>query len=473
MRIATLLAVAALAASGCASDSTTSEPQSTTPTPDAVTTVDSTTAPTDELTSEIEFEWPLAGCSEGNLASSRLHRIDAAAGVVEWSVDTPWAPDGPVVLDHGTVVLVEKAYDRPSVVAYDLVTGEGQWQRRFDGLQAELVATDNRGVVVIIARERLFDRRAVVVGADGAVDDSPVAIGGVAHNDQGPAWWQSRYVIGPEGAAWDPFANPPAALLATGFSSYQAIVIGDAAVTVDGSRVGFVDLRVVWESTVPVDAEFSELVDVRVGEESVLLLFGSELGPNRRLVVLDRLDGSPRWTLDGIRDADAAGHRVIYDRRTDVPTGDGATREVFLVDQVDPSEVVWSALAHEPLGGFLGTFDGMNHFVHRDPAIWPRAPYPEVGAITEVQIFEPELLIVGDDGPEDMPMSGGDRDLRRTAGRQTASGDGWSAAIIGGLVWFTRDGDTQTIDLGPSPRHLLAAGNALLATTGTPEVFCD
>ena len=147
MRIATLLAVAALAASGCASDSTTSEPQSTTPTPDAVTTVDSTTAPTDELTSEIEFEWPLAGCSEGNLASSRLHRIDAAAGVVEWSVDTPWAPDGPVVLDHGTVVLVEKAYDRPSVVAYDLVTGEGQWQRRFDGLQAELVATDNRGVV--------------------------------------------------------------------------------------------------------------------------------------------------------------------------------------------------------------------------------------------------------------------------------------------------------------------------------------
>jgi len=474
MRLLGCLVAAVLFAAGCSGDPAASDPAART-TETSITAAPTTTAePTttqpglvvSDLTEEIEFEWIDTGCA--GLAFSRLHSIDVESGRVEWSIDTPWAPDGPVVLDGDSVLLVEKSHDSPSVVAYDLATGAGRWQMRLDGAQAQLVAVDGHSLAVAVAWKPFTTRRAGLVDADGVVTELPVAVGGVAHNDQGPDWWQSPYVIGRDGAAWDPFADPPTELASTALSKYQAVVIGDAAVAADGGRIGFSDRAVSWEVSVPVDGGFAAMVDVRVGAESILILMGSELGPDRRLVVLDRLDGSTRWTLDGVRDADVAGDRIIYDRR--IPA---ANREVFLVDQNDPEVVVWSAAADERLGGFLATLNGVDHFVHRDPTIWPRAPYPEVGAVREVQQFDPELLLIGDEGPAEAPLHGGSQWERRAPGPQMASGDGWTAVIIGELIWLTIRGETISTDLGDQPQHLLATENGLLATTGAPEVGCD
>lgn len=480
-RLVLLLFIALLAAS-CAADGDPAE-SLTTEAPDAAPTVTVSTSalvpetasgdePTGELSSEITFDTTDTGC--GGRLWSQLHLIEVASGAVVWSNDTPWAPNGPVVLGGDTVVLVDRSFDRPAAVGYDLATGDGRWQRTWNGSVAELVATDGTSAAVMVASAGYFrGGRFLLVDADGSAVESPIAVGGVAHNDQGPVWWQSRYVIGPDEVAWDPFAEPARALEAGGFSDYQPVIVGEVAVTTSGSRMGFTDGDTVWETTLAVDDEFTAMSDIRVGSETVLVLLGSELGPDRRLSVFDRADGSLRWTLDGIRDADVAGQQIIYDRRTSSADGNGPTREVFMVDQFDPSVVAWSAVADKSLGGFMGRLDGRDHFFHQDAAIFPRAPYPEVGGITEVQIFEPELRIVDGSGPDEIPMLGGDRDLRRAPGPDTASGPGWTAVTIGEHVWLTSGAETQSLDLGSTPRHLLATDAGLLATTGTEEFVCD
>lgn len=447
------------------------------PAPGEATPSDPTSSAThgdtvESLTDEIEFEWRESGCA--GLLFSRLHRVDPVAAEVEWTVDTPWAPDGPAVVGDVAFLVDPGLEETPGVVGYDAVTGDGLWQRTLDGSYADLLAIgDNSVAVVVFGQGRFGDPRVVLIDDDGTVGESEVAIGGVAHNDLGPPWWQSAYVVGPGGGAWDPFAPSAPVLPGTGIDEPQAVVVGDTAITFGGSRVGFADRVASWEATVPVDEDFGQVVDVRVGDETVLVLLGSDLGPNRRLVVLDRLDGTLRWTLDGVRDADVAGERVIYDRRTSNPAGDGPTREVFVVAQNDPSTILWTALATSPLGGYFGTVDGRDHFVHRPPSIWPSEPYPATGPETEPQHFEPELRIVGDGGPADTPMTG-DSDDRRAPGPALAAGEGWSAAIVGSLVWLaTPDGEVATVDLGDPPRHLLAVGDGLLATTGAEEIGCD
>lgn len=87
-------------------------------------------------------------------------------------------------------------------------------------------------------------------------------------------------------------------------------------------------------------------------DDTIVVLLGSQLGPNRRLVVLDAATGAQRWALDGVRDATLAGDVVVYDvRRGSAP--EPPTRSVVVADALT-GERLFGAATGRPLGGFVG-----------------------------------------------------------------------------------------------------------------------
>ena len=112
-----------------------------------------------------------------------------------------------------------------------------------------------------------------------------------------------------------------------------------------------------WAVPIDFDATFTRLDEVIEGDDEVVVLVGSDLGPDHRLLVLEADDGSVRWSLDGVRGAaPAAAGGIIYDRR--VPTedmNDDLTREVVVVEDHDPEAVRWTRRSAGELGGFIGT----------------------------------------------------------------------------------------------------------------------
>ncbi len=282
----------------------------------------------------------------------------------------------------------------------------------------------------------------------------------------------------PELGFADAFADRGPVDLALGgeLAGHLQAIDGDRLVFADGDRVGLVerDTATTWTSPpLPLDTEFSEVVDVRIGEELALVAIGSEVGPNRRLVVLERASGRIRWTLDGIRTADETRGRVIYDRRNPDVLPEGLSRDVFVVDAHDPSRVIWSAPSKGDLGGFIAPLDDADVFIHRDPAIWPRAPYPTVGAVTEVQIFDPELILVSGAGTEVEELRGGDSDLRDDRRLIVADGDRMVVLLGGALHVAGRSPMTIPIDMASGgPIGLLAHENVTIVAFGRPEIGC-
>lgn len=315
--------------------------------------------------------------------------IDLSSGEIRWELPTPWGP-GPVAIMGGLAIAVGHVVDGypPSVVATDLDTGRPVWQRFLDQPTAALLAESDMDQVAIRSGLSLL-----VVNPDGSV--RTVETPGERFSPVGPlrpgelVGWSA--LDGRTGMV-DPFTGDqvdgkPGGINNGGIQSIR----DDWLVAAEASKVAAVHLATgrQWERALPVDDEFSRVVRIVAGDPTLVLL-GSNLGPNRRLVVLDVLTGELLWTLDGVRNAAAGDGDVLYDRRnTNV---DDPTRDVFVVDADDPNTVRWSTASSGELGGYIGTNESGHVFVVRSesgpaqltplprsatpPALLDRAPQP-------------------------------------------------------------------------------------------------
>lgn len=411
------------------------------------------------------------GCGTG--FKSSLAVVDPADGSVRWQMATPWSPDGPVVIGGDTVVVVGAIVDEfpPSVAGIALGSGAVRWQRFLDGSRAELVASDATRVAVSL------DDRLVVVGADGEITDEIPSRLRRAHSDFGPKAYLPALATRAAGGVMDPFEDSVTqGDLGHAVFSGEPGVAGDVAVFVVASLVGFVETAPArsWVNTsIPLDDEFSQIVEVSVGDDEVLVLIGSELGPNRRLVVLERADGSERWVLDGVRSAAAAGDQIVYDVRNSTADGYGPTRDVFVVSDQDPAQALWSVPSTGRLGGYVGSTDTAHVFLTQRPAIWPSPPYPETGPPPEPKVFDPELVEVPIDGgttPVVLTASTGDR----IDPAKAIIEEGWFAAIgPGGVVLRTIDGHGSVMARTEDALVLVDANGLLIVGSGRDDFSCD
>lgn len=229
---------------------------------------------------------------------TELQLVDEGDGSGHWSRAIPWSPDDPAVVD-GVIVAVSRMIDGnpPSVTAIDARTGAPLWQRFFASETLGLAATLSDGVVVDVASGSVLAR-----------------LGGEA------------------------------VVAATG---RQVVIVDERGVAVSyggGSRD--------WRSGPVARPDFDDPDAVMANDDTIVVLLGSHLGPNRRLVVLDAATGAQRWMLDGVRDAMLSGGVVVCDvRRGSAP--EPPTREVVVVDALT-GERLFGAATGRPLGGFVG-----------------------------------------------------------------------------------------------------------------------
>ena len=264
--------------------------------------------------------------------------------------------------------------------------------------------------------------------------------------------------------AWGPFVirdgEPAVVGLDTGIDE-GSVTPDRGPFVVDGeNRVGFRSPDLEWTVEIETDETFSTVERVGEGDDEVLVLVASDLGPNRRLVVLERSDGSLRWMLDGVREAAAAARGgIIFDRRVPTDLNDDLTREVVVVDDQDPSAVRWTQRSAGSLGGHVGWVGDEDVFVTH-PLHGPSAAYPSV------QPGLPEFVRVSAGGTEGP--------LRAASDVLSAQGDGRIAVILEQqLLLVDADGQGGVGLSGDPVWHVAGTDEAVFVAVGLEPVGCD
>lgn len=270
-----------------------------------------------------------------------LQLVDEDDGSVHWSRAIPWSPDEPAVVD-GVIIAVSRTIDGnpPSVTATDARTGAPRWQRFFAGESLGLAATLSDGVVI--------DTDDGFLSVDTAGRTMPLTEGtSFAGRSVAP-------VIAVQSVHGGAVVDVPS-------GSVLARLGGDAVVAATGRQVVIIEERGVvvsygggprdWRSGSVVHADFDDPDAVTANDDTIVVLLGSQLGPNRRLVVLDAATGAQRWALDGVRDATLAGDDVVYDVRRG-SAAEPPTRTVFVADAMT-GERLFGADTSRSLGGFV------------------------------------------------------------------------------------------------------------------------
>jgi len=285
--------------------------------------------------------------------------VDAESGRPLWERAVPWAPDGAGVIGD-TVVAVGQTVDGnpPSVVAADLMTGTPRWQR--------FVASENLRMVGVTSST-------VVVQSDERLQALDI--------DTGEVRWDKKLGVAhllasSLGAADDGSPVPTSSALAV-FSTGETLSVADlsngriknlgpaVAAALDGSVLfvvanrsvraysGGADATVTWESgPLPLDDIYSKPVKLIAGKGTVVVMIGSDVGPDHRIVVLDGRTGELRWRDDGARDAAIALDVLLVDRRHGSDP-DGLTRQT-LGRALDSGDELWLRPSSGFLGGYLG-----------------------------------------------------------------------------------------------------------------------
>lgn len=300
----------------------------------------------------------IIGDAEGSCGFPRrttLVLLDDETGEVEWSRDVPWAPDDPIVLDDA-VVSVSRTVDGnpPSISALDLDDGTPLWQRFVaEGSLRHAGVAD--GAVRVVTDAGLLE-----VDVNGEVVrqrelGSSVIIEPVMGDPN------RRVVIDEDVAVRRPvdftLVMEPELVTST----------GDLVVAASGSTVSSVDLHGddVWSTTTALTGVgYHEIVSVHADASTVVVLVGSDVSPNRRLVVLDAATGAERWRRDRVREAEVAGDVVLYDERVARPM-DEPTRSTVVVDATTGAER-WRVTSAGRLGGYIGRNGESLVFVETD-----------------------------------------------------------------------------------------------------------
>ena len=403
--------------------------------------------------------------------TSSVTVVDPIDGSIRWHMAVPWSPLGAVVIDSDTLVVVGEHVDDvpPSVAGINLGSGTVKWQRFLAAARAELVASNAAHVAISVGGQLLL------VDADGSItadrDGAPTRLRSEFGEPFHPLW--TRVGLN---TLVDPVAEP---LEYIKFDQEvfvtDPLVIRDVALFVEGPSVGLIEAEPFrrWvNDDIPLDDEFSYIVDVLLGDDEVLVLVGSDLGPNRRLVVLELVDGRERWVLDGVRAAAAGEGHVIYDVRNSTLDGYGPTRDVVVVDDQDPSIVLWSAPSMGPLGGYVGSSSNDYFFLSEPDPRWPSPPYPDTGPTTEIEFFDPEFVVISGD-PSGIEM------LRQPGRDQLAPGQGvvadeWMAAIgSGGVTIRSADGTEAIVEGTELALTIFEHNELLIISSGRPQLDCS
>ncbi len=404
--------------------------------------------------------------------------VDVADASVRWRATLPPPGSGHhaafAVIDDGTGGHLALAVDEflgdrpPSVAALDVATGEPRWQRFVDAdtIHPTLLGPDSLVLSTEatepgdeeFAAEEGFDREFMVVDGTGAMQSHP------------HAWSRDGTHFVPEiGTKFTYLSDlhPISPLLddrAAGDRTIRAqernefgVPSVEAPDPLTGETVHINDLPLDDDFNI-IGSDSSPGEPMQVGGDIALVVIGSSFGPNTRLAVFDRADGSLRWTLDHTRAAAIAGADIVYDKRNDEPPEAESTRDIHLVDGDNPDRERWStalAVNSEGGNGFLGTVDGSPVFAVDDGS----------GAV--------DFLVI-DDG-EDVPelIDAAEGYGSGVSGRHHVDADVLAAATSDGVIVQLPDTDPVLVETDNAPTQVTRAGDVLLVVANHSTVGCD
>lgn len=283
--------------------------------------------------------------------------VEAPSSAKVWERAVPWSPDGAVVVG-GSIIAVGLAIDGnpPSVVAVDVRTGAPRWQRFLASERLRVVATTS-STVIVQARERLIalDEATGAVRWDQELAEAAPVV-------PSPLLTADVSARSPDLAVFEAEGGFTAVRLSDGQrhdlgGGLLAMAHGDRAFVVSGSRVqahsSAPGAPPLWESDLlPLDDVYSEPVRLMADDEAVVVVVGSDLGPDHRVVVLDSGSGEILWSDDGVRDAALVNSLLLIDRRSGSEP-DGVTRQTIARDLRSGREL-WMRSSSGSLGGYLG-----------------------------------------------------------------------------------------------------------------------
>jgi outer membrane protein assembly factor BamB len=377
------------------------------------------------------------GC--GFPRETQLVLLDGETGATRWTRDVPWAPFAPIVLQD-VAVSVSRTIDGnpPSLAALDLASGAPVWQRFIASDSLEPAGTVD-GAAQVVGTDQL-----VVVDAEGAI----------VHEQQlaPPVRVQQRSGSTTDYVVLDSMApvwpDPPA----LGYTRERIAAIGDRVIAAAAAdRVAAFDDagRELWMSEpITLDDEYSSISELRADEESVVVLVGSDVGPNRRLVVLDPSTGAQRWSIDGIREVALAGEFMLYDLRVG-SSPEEPTRETVLVDSASGDER-WRVSSSGTLGGYVGTVGPDLVFADRGDSL---------PLVVPVEGPDPGSVLLGDEHVRGTYLLSDSGIVRGSNARVSSFDDG------GSEVW--------TSNIEEEVRTLTATEAGLLVSVGDADYGCE
>ncbi|MDW3218769.1 MAG: PQQ-binding-like beta-propeller repeat protein [Acidimicrobiales bacterium] len=343
---------------------------------------------------------------------SWLVAIDAGSGERLWQEQIPFASDPPLSIGD-RVLTVGSQLDThpPSVVAFDVRTGQPIWQRFF-------------------AHRYLYDARPAANGLSVSGGDDV-------------------YEIALDGSIIETRPRVPGDGDTAEALEWRAELAGDQ-LTVTGPD----GLRFTTEELgVPQDFDVIERVEEADGR--VLVEIGSEVGPNAHAVVVN-LEGALVVDALSVRNARLAGDLLLYDVRNSEAASSGVpTRELYAVS-LDSGDLVWQTQAFAEhvrgLPGFVGAMNGLPVFAVRTdeslidivvPESAEEVPVPVRPALT----WFPDWLVAVDD---DVVAVGTD---------------------LGVAMYRADDGDVWVPTELPV-RSVVRSDDTILAITGSELVGC-
>ncbi len=372
---------------------------------------------------------------------------------------------------HVAVTFDERLGERPpSVLALDANTGQPVWQRfvAAESIHPELIGPES----IVLSLEPEHNPE---TGNDSGV--TFLTVDGAGQTRSHPSTvTDDGFGIGPEpGQELTRFSHTfPISPLLDDRSDRAGLIrdtthneFGLAAVEIIDPLSG----QVLRLDDLPLEGDFNTIGSetspgepVQVGPDHILVVIGSSFGPNTRLAVLDRTNGSLRWTMDHTRAAAMAGDNILYDKRNEEPVDAASTRDLFLVDGSNPERELWStALAVNQDGGngFLGTVDGDLVF-----AVAPDAAGDgDNGAGLE-------FLIIDD--PDDVPelITAAEGYGSGPSGRHHVDPDVLAAAAPSGVLVQPVGGDTVLVETENPPIQVTRVGDRLLVAGGQAVIGC-